>query len=126
VEQDTFDPFTQLLIALPDATPARRAEIFADLRGHEAEELAWGRRHVTVVHDYAGDAYEQHNLDTYCAVATDLLAAAEWYRLSGTNGQTTITIGGPDADHWADTITNLATRMNLGRWQIHHGAFVAV
>lgn len=131
--QDTYDPFSFLLseIRAFDAgerenwDPSQRQHYFDVLLADEAEEIAWGRRHVTVVHGEPRDEVEAEVLDDLFAAWEELAGTATWSRIGGVpDHHLTITLAGTDAEGVLAIATELASRANPGRWLITEGARV--
>jgi hypothetical protein len=85
----------------------------------EAEELAWGRRHVTLVHGEPVDEIDAELLDELCAAWIRLARQAEWSRMGAVPGHhVTFSVAGADADELVAIAAHLAARANPGRWKI--------
>jgi hypothetical protein len=121
----TFDPFILPIQDLQDAdtglhplTPAARTRRIHSLLEDEAQELAWGLRHLTIVHGQPRDLADEDLIGELHEDLHELLAAAEWTRLSGLADYLTISVAGDLVDHWIDLATQFATRRNPGHWHI--------
>jgi hypothetical protein len=100
------DPFTFLLneIRAHDAGRRRWPVGERDRRierviAEEAQEVAWGRRHLTLVYGELADEIEACALDDAVCLVLDALDG-RWYRLTGVAERyMTVTVDGPDAQH---------------------------
>ncbi len=120
----TYDPFTWRLEEIdaidnghaPDQ--GRRAELLDGLLIAEAEELAHGRRHLTIVHAQPHDIIEAEQLDELCDEIDLLVAPAEWQRIRSALDYLTVTIAAPHASRIIEQIADAAARTNPGHWHI--------
>jgi len=123
--QDTYDPFSYLLneIRAHDAgrrtwTDGLRDHLLNELRADEAQEIAWGRRHLTVIHGEILDGIEAETLDDIVCDLLDLVDGA-WHRFGGlADHHFTLTVAGPDAEDLIARATHLATRAKPPHWQV--------
>jgi len=125
--QDTHDPFSFLLneIRSYDAglrdnwDDYQRNHYFDVLLVDEAQELAWGRRHLTLVHGEPVDEVEAELLDELFAAWIDLSHQAEWSRMGAVpDHHVTLAVAGPGADELVAAAADLAGRANPGHWNI--------
>jgi hypothetical protein len=112
--RSTYDPFGWRLqeLADPDLNPPRRAELLEELLVAEAEELAAGRRHLTIVHREPTDIAEAEQLNDFYDTVEELVDEAEWSRLSGGPDYLTVTVAGAGRDDWLTRIGDVARRAN--------------
>jgi hypothetical protein len=115
----TYNPFGWRLAEIADSrTDAlRRAELIESLIVVEAEELALGRRHLTVVHGRPGRLVDSEILDELYDTIFEIAGAAEWSRVRGTEDHVTVTLAGPHADELLLDVAEIAHRANPG-WQV--------
>ena len=113
-----YDPFGWRLTELADPTtnPLRRVELLDDLVTCEAEELARGRRHITVVHGDPTDLTASDHLDRFYDAITTLLAAATWSRLTGGADYVTVAIAGSDRDRLLEAVVEAAHHARTAGW----------
>lgn len=129
--QDIYDPFSYVLgeIRAHDAgqrgwQPGIRDHYLRVLTADEAQELAWGRRHLTVVHGEVLDETEAEALDDIVCAILDLLDG-RWHRFGGIpDHHFTLTVDGPNADDLVHQIGDLATRAKPGHWAVVASAVV--
>lgn len=116
----TYDPFGWRHTELADPTinPLRRDELLADLVACEAEELAGGRRHVTVVHGVPTDLANSDRLDRFYDTIRTLVGTAQWSRLSGGSDYLTVTIAGTDRDRLIAGVLDEARRGGAVGWMV--------
>ena len=76
----TYDPFGWRLVELSDPflNPLRRTELLQDLVTCEAEELARGRRHVTIVHGVPCDLATATLLEDVYDTVRAIAGLASW------------------------------------------------
>src|SRR5690606_15252098 len=86
----------------------------------EAEELATGRRHLTIVHGEPADMAEAEELNDFYDTVEELVAEAEWSRLSGGPDYLTVAVAGADRNERIARITNVARQVR-DRWRIVDG-----
>jgi hypothetical protein len=123
--QDTHDPFTYLLneIRAHDSglrhwQPGTRDRYLGELLADEAQELAWGRRHLTVVHGEVLDEVEAEALDDIVCALLDLIDG-RWHRFGGMpDHHFTLTVAGTDADELIDAAVEVAVRARPVHWLI--------
>lgn len=120
-----YNPFGWRLADLddPSTTPQRRRELIEDLLLSEAEEIAHGHRHLTIVHGCPDDLTESCHLDTFYEALRSLAAEAGWVRVRGTVNYVTVTVRGVDADQRIDTFMTAAHAANPGAWVITLSAY---
>lgn len=106
----TYDPFGWRLqeLADPDISPLRRSELLDELVVAEAEELAAGRRHLTIVHGEPADMAEAEELNDLYDTVEALVDEAEWSRLSGGPDYLTVTLAGPNRNERLALIADVA------------------
>ena len=130
--QDIYDPFSYLLneirahdAGLRDWSPGQREHYLAELQADEAQELAWGRRHLTVVHGPVTDDSAAAQVDELIANLDQFGCYAHWTRLGGVpNHQLTLTVGGPDADQLIEAAAEVVRQLNPGHWWITATAYL--
>ena len=120
-----YNPFAWRLAELadPHLDPHRRNELEASLVVCEAEEIAVGRRHLTIVHGVPGDLEESRQLDLFYDVVSEISSGAQWARVRGGDDYVSVTIGGAEADHVLSSITALALRANPGWWTVSESPY---
>lgn len=131
--QDTYDPFSYLLHEIRAHDAGLREDWDTRQRDHyletllieEAQEIAWGRRHLTVVHGEPVDDVEAELLDELFAAWEDIGEDATWSRIGGVPDQhLTIALSGPDVGtHLAQAI-ECAMQSNPGHWKLLECAVV--
>lgn len=111
----TYDPFTWRLAELEVAdAPCRRRLLEQDLLVAEAEEVALGRRHLTIVHGEPLDPDEAADLDAFYDAVFEVVEAAEWCRVRGTLDWVTVTVAGARRDDVLIDVVHLVS----GRWRL--------
>lgn len=128
-----YDPFSFLLAEVHayDAgqrqwVPQLRQHYLDELVADEAEELAWGRRHLTVTYGRGRNQVSDEALDLLMQGMVANLPASTWSRLGGVPGHhLTITLEGPDAEAIIDLMAYTLTCHNPGPWSIVERAVVA-
>jgi hypothetical protein len=120
-----YDPYGWRLADLADPTtsPQRRGELIEELFVWEAEEVAHGHRHVTIVHGCPETPADSCYLDTFYDTLRVLAAEAGWVRVRGTVDHVTITVRGADADARIEAFTSAARAANPGGWAIFASAY---
>jgi hypothetical protein len=119
-DSTTYDPFGWRLAELADLRvhPVRRLELEDSLVVCEAEEIALGRRHLTVVHGDPHDVAQSRALDRLYDDVSAIAATAEWSRVRGGVDHVTVTVGGGAADSIVVHISAAAAKMNPGSWNV--------
>lgn len=122
------DPFGPLIAsrADPDIDPLSRALLDAELLTCEANEAAWGRRHLTVTHGDPVDVATAELLLGFYATLRTLAARGEWVRVRGDAGYVTVTVAGNGADARLVDFLAAATAANPGGWTITESAVPAL
>lgn len=129
--QDTYDPFSFLLseIRAFDAgerenwDPYQRQHYLDVLLADEAEEIAWGRRHLTVVHGPTRDEVAAELLDELFSAWEDLAGLTSWSRIGGVpDHHLTLSVAGTCRDDALSAAADHALRANPGHWRIVDGA----
>jgi hypothetical protein len=126
------DPFTRLLDELQDRDDDPHGWDGLDRRAYldallilEAEEIAHGCRHLTIVHGESTHPAEDERLENLHESLRDLLAiSALAVRFGGLHDHMAITVEGDNADHWIGLAIDLVNRVNPGHWHLHETAFV--
>lgn len=120
-----YNPYGWRLADLDDPTTSteRRRQLHDDLLVWEAQELAHGYRHLTVVHGHARTLEESRDLDGFYETIRDLAATSSWARVRGTGDYVTITVRGADADEQITRLAAAARRASRGRWTITPAAY---
>ncbi len=115
-----YNPFGWRLaeIADPCTNDLRRADLVESLIIVEAEELALGRRHLTIVHGRPATVADSEALDEFYDAVLEIAGAAEWSRVRGTEDHVTVTVAGPLADELLLDVAEIAHRANPGGWQV--------
>lgn len=116
---DLYNPYGWRLADLADpATSAeRREQLCEDLLIWEAQELAYGHRHLTVVHGDPDDVDDSRHLSAFYETL-QRLACLVSVRARGTTEFITITASGPDAEAHLGLFADVARAANPGTWQI--------
>lgn len=99
-----YDPFTFLLNEIRAHDAGRRPwpigerdRRYEQLFTEEAQEVAWGRRHLTLVYGEITDENEAYALDDAVCMILDAVDG-RWCRLTGAQDRyLTVTVEGPDA-----------------------------
>lgn len=125
VSTTTYNPFGWRLaeIADPRTDDLRRRDLIESLIVAEAEELALGRRHLTIVHGGLATVADSAILDAFYDEVFAVAELAEWARVRGTDEFLTVTVSGPDADQLLLDIVELAHRADPGGWQVMERPF---
>lgn len=131
--QDTHDPFSFLLseIRAHDAglrrwQPGDRDHYLAELIADEAQEIAWGRRHLTIIHGEVIDEVEAEALDDIVCALLDLLDG-RWHRFGGLDDHHfTLTVSGPDADAFLESVATTLVPAIPAQWSVAMTAVVEV
>ena len=120
-----YDPFWCRLADLTDPamTAERRRALIEDLMVCEAEEVAHGHRHLTVVHGCPDNLPDSRDLDAFYDCLRVLAAEAGWVRVRGTVDYVTVTVRGGDADARIDAFAAAAQVANPGDWVIVSSAY---
>ncbi len=84
----------------------------------EAEELAHGRRHVTIVHGDPVDVVASRRISEFYEELRRLAAGCEWVRVRGNVEYVTVTVGGAGADEQIALFEAAAAFANRGDWTI--------
>ena len=92
----------------------------------EAQEVAWGRRHLTIVHGCLVGEGDAEALDDIVCVSLDLLEG-RWYRFGGIpDHHVTLTVDGPDADLAIALVGDAAVAIRPRHWMLLQTAVVEV
>jgi hypothetical protein len=121
----TYDPFGWRLeeLAEPGLNPFRRAELLEGLLVAEAEEIAAGRRHLTIVHGEPADMAEAEELNDFYDRVEAIVDEAEWGRLAGGPDSLTVTLAERGCDEWLAQIADLARRRVTEHWPVIEGPY---
>ncbi len=128
--QDTYDPFSYLFNEIrahdaglrEDWAPYQRDHYLEVLLVEEAQEIAWGRHHLTVVHGEVLDDVEADLLDELFVTWEEIAAHAAWARIGGVpDRQMSLSISGPGRDAALASAANQALQLNPGGWRIIEG-----
>ena len=124
----TYNPFGWRLaeIADPGTDDLRRRDLIDSLIIAEAEELALGRRHLTIVHGAPATVADSAGLDAFYDEVFAIAEVADWARVRGTEDFVTVTVGGPNADQVLLRIVGRARRANPGGWQVMDRPFPSI
>lgn len=120
-----YNPYGWRLADLDDPTTnaERRRQLRDDLLVWEAQELAHGYRHLTVVHGPANTLTESRDLDGFYGTIRDLTAVSGGARVRGTVDYVTITLRGVDAEEQIIRLAGAAHAAGRGRWHISLSAY---
>lgn len=89
-----------------------------------SQEIAWGRRHITVVHGELLDDVEAELVDELFAVWEEIATMAAWSRIGGVpDHHLTLTIAGATTDSLIPVAINSARHLTPGRWRVAESAF---
>ena len=123
-----YDPYTWRLDELRtlhqptgsqrDAMHTRGQELDAELVVAEAEELAHGRRHLTIEHGPVDDVLDCDRLDALTDAIDTLTAVVPVRRIARTAEHLTVTVAGPDAPLVVAAIAEQAAFLNPGHWHL--------
>jgi hypothetical protein len=124
-----YDPFDWRLHRLHDSDAvagrdhdARLDAIEDELRDEllvvEAEELAHGRRHLTIAHGPLIDVIDRDHHEELLATIDTLAATTAWRRITTTDTYVTVTVAGPDATRVIDAVAHAGAATNPGSWHI--------
>lgn len=115
-----YDPFSCRLadLADPGTTPRQRRALVEDLVVCEAEEVAHGHRHLTVVHGCPDNLPDSRDLDAFYDTLRVLAAEISWVRVRGTTDYVTVTVRGDDADQRIEAFAAAARTVDPGDWAI--------
>lgn len=121
--RSTYDPFGWRLdeLADPDLNPLRRTELFEGLLIAEAEELAIGRAHLTIVHGEPTDIADAEDLNDFYDCVDEIADEAEWSRLTGGRDYLTVTLAGFGRHATAGRVADIAQHRAAGRWRLIEG-----
>jgi hypothetical protein len=90
----------------------------------EAQELAWSRRHLSIVYGEITDEAEAQALDDLVCTILDALDG-RWHRLTGVPDRyVTVTIAGPDAQHVIHALQAQLAQVAAPHWGILDTAIV--
>ena len=120
-----YNPFGWRIAELAElaADDPRRRELLAELVVCEAEELARGRRHLTIVHGDPDNVADSRHLTAFYEALGALASAAEWARVRGSVDYVTVTVAGPDAERLMSVVATAAERADPGWWRITHDPY---
>jgi hypothetical protein len=115
-----YDPYGWRVTELLGTTTGaqRRRALLDEMVVWEAEEIAHGRRHLTIVHGRPENVVESCRLDMLYDGLRELTRGAEWARVRGTSDYVTVTVSGSDADERIGTIEAMADAANRDSWRI--------
>ncbi len=93
-------------LADPATSPQRRSDLLDELVVCEAEELAHGLRHLTVVHGDPTDVDAARHLAVFYNTLRVLAAGGGWVRVRGTEEWVTVAAAAHAANprHWTLTL----------------------
>ena len=130
--QDTHDPFSYLLHEIRAYDAGLREDWDARQRAHylyvllveEAQEVAWGRRHLTVVHGEVTDDVEAELLDELFAAWENVSDHSDWARIGGVpDHHLTLSVAGQRREDLLTVAADCALRANPGHWRITDWAY---
>lgn len=131
--QDAHDPFSHLLSEIrahdaglrPDWDPHQGDHYLETLLIEEAQEIAWGRRHLTVVHGEILDEFDAELVDELFSDWEDIAASAGWSRIGGVpDDHLTLTLAGLHAMQAMRMATEAALRLKAHHWAVLETAIV--
>jgi len=123
--QDIYDPFSYLQNEIRAHDAGLRPDWDANQRDHylevllieEAQEIAWGRRHLTVVHGEVLDDVDAELLDELFAAWEDIAGRVAWARLGGVpDDHMTITLAGPHSEDALTLASDAALQLRPRHW----------
>lgn len=124
--QDTYDPFSFLLSEIrafdtgerENWDPYQRQHYLDVLLADEAEEIAWGLRHLTLVHGRV-DEVEADLLDDVYSAWEDVAARAAWSRIGGVpSSHMTITVRDGSAERLIAEAADVGSRLRRAHWKL--------
>lgn len=120
----TYDPFEWRHAELtdPSTNPLRRSELIDALIVWEAEEIAVGRRHLTIVHGEPTDIAASVHLDAFYDTARAIADQAQWSRLAGGIEYLTVTLAGTERDRIHQQLAEMAHQASPG-WRVLDAPF---
>jgi hypothetical protein len=107
-------------IAAMDRHPAARERcraLAAELLLAEADEVARGNRHLTVVHGVPATPEERSQLDGFLKTADALLPVGAWTR-RGDDDHVIVTVSGEGAEGRIAVLRAIADRCDPGHWRV--------
>ena len=124
----TYNPFGWRLAEIvdPGTGHLRRRDLVESLIIAEAEELALGRRHLTIVHGAPDTVAHSETLDVFYDQVFATTDLAEWARVRGTEEFVTVTVDGTGAEQLLLDIAEVAHRADPGGWQVTDRPFPIV
>ena len=118
-DQSEADPFgEQRAVFLQRRGPRTGSDISSDSRLREAIELAYGRRHLTIVHGDPGQVAASRQLSEFYEELRRLAAVCDWIRVRGNDEYVTVTVGGAFAEEQIALFEAAAAFANPGDWTI--------
>ena len=105
-------------IADPATDPLRRLELCDELLVCEAEELAHGHRHLTILHGDPTDVAQSRHLSAFYDTLRRLADGCSWVRVRGDLDYVTVTVRAEGADEQIAPFTSAAESANPGAWLI--------
>lgn len=125
---DCYNPFGWRLAELadPDAASGHRVVLLEELLVWEAEEVAHGYRHLTVVHGDPGGLAAVRHLSGFYEELRRLADESGWVRVRGAVDFVTVTVRGADADRRMGEFERAAEVANPGDWSVVAAAFPSV
>lgn len=120
------NPFGGLVAQLHDqaTTADRREAVLGELAAAEAQELAWGYRHLVIDHGDPTDLPSSRHLCSFYGTVAALATEFDWARVCGAAEQLTITVRGPAVDRELAAFVEAAGRANPGHWTVALAAWV--
>lgn len=115
-----YDPFGWRIAQMKAAAAggSERRPLLESLVVCEAEELAAGRQHLTIVHGDPDNIFDSRHLSAFYDTLGRLVAEAEWARVRGEAEFVTVTIAGPDAGPIMSMVASAAEVADPGWWRI--------
>lgn len=105
-------------LADPATDPIRRLALYDELLVCEAEEVAHGHRHVTVLHGDPTDLPASRHLSEFYDTLRNLAGHCLWVRVRGDADYVTVTVRGSDADERIAAFVGAAEAANPGSWDV--------
>lgn len=112
------DPFIAACGVQLEPVSVRPRSMAWDMIVREAIEVAYGRRHLTIVHGDPDDVVASRELSEFYEELRRLAARCEWVRVRGNAEYVMVTVGGAVADERIALFEAAAAFANPGNWTI--------
>ena len=114
------NPFGWRLADLTDPTtdPVRARQLWQEVLVCEAEEIAHGYRHLTIVHGDPIELAASRHLSAFYETLQRLASGCDWVRVRGDADYVTVTVRGPHADDVLAVLEDAAVSANPGEWTL--------